>query len=109
VDTPPKKRQNYCFFEYDKMNQLLQGTTDKERLILFVIAEDEGKLVPRPLVPTQYWSWHKHVSSKAAPYLSAVDLENKANRIEDLQRCLEKPHTQIEGELLRLATEAPKF
>lgn len=107
--TPPKERKNYCFFEYEKVNQLLQGTADKERLILFVIAEKEGKLVPRPLVPTEYWPWHKHVSSKAAPYLSAVDLENKANRIEDLQRCLEKLHTQIEGELLRLATEAPKF
>ena len=107
--TIPTARQNYCFFEYEKVNQLLHGAADKERLIQFVIAEKEGKLVSSLLVPLEYRTWYKHVSSKAAPYLSAMDLQNKANRIEDLQRCLEKLHTQLEGELLRLATEAPKF
>jgi hypothetical protein len=104
--TDPSERKNYCFFEYEKVRQLLAGVPNRERLILFIVAEKDQKLVRQPLVPVDYRDWHRHISSKGAPYLAAVDLQDRASRIEDLQKILDKIHDQIEDELLKL-TEVP--
>ena len=104
---PRANRQNYCFFEYQKMVEFLKESSDKDRRILFVIAEKDQMLLNAILVPLPYKSWHKHISAKAAPYLAAVDLQDKLNRIEDLQKSLEDLHKQVEGELIRLTQQIP--
>lgn len=103
----PHNRPNYCFFEYEKMAQLLQNSPDKESRVLFVVAEKGQKLLEEPFVPQPYKSWYSHISAKGAPYLAAVDLENKEGKIEELQKYLDDLHTQIKGELLRVTTQVP--
>ncbi len=103
----PQDRPNYCFFEYEKMNQLLQNSPDKESRILFVVAEKGQKLLEEALVPLSYRPWRKHISVKGAPYLAAVDLKDKEGRIEELQTYLDDLHVQVKGELLRVTTQVP--
>jgi len=77
--TLPNGRVNYCLFEYEKMNELLQADPEKEQRILFVIAErDRNSLVEALLVPGAYRAWHGHILAKDPPYLAEADMPKKA-------------------------------
>jgi hypothetical protein len=103
----PPGRPNFCFFEYEKMNELLQNDPDRETRILFVVAERDQRLLEEPLVPQVYKSWRNHIFEKAVLYLAAVDMESREGRIEELQKYLDGLHTQIKDELLRVTMQVP--
>ncbi len=62
---------NYCFFEWSRVEKRLRGP-DRERRILFVVADESPQRFGQMAFHPTYMKWHAHVCQKDPPYLPEV-------------------------------------